>query len=243
MSPYHINTITANPTVCKTLNNCPLSHYDSKSEAKKTFDNETRDRLLRNPVYSPLTRTLVKNNKLNDPVDELIILGEYLTERGYDIAGIVPAGSTLYNTKIPGQPTHDYDYFVFVNDELYNYKHIVLDTLDMFIIPVNLVTKYVSQPQIIEGYFAVISKNSYYVTHDFKNFFSKDSLKTLYGLYEEHLRDYVRKHEMREYPPARLDRERKHMLRWVIYLERDDKEIFDPRLSLSEREQWLTQVL
>ena len=246
MTEYHVNPVSDQAVICKEKD-CPhpgiaSKHFTTPSEAKEAYDTELVETYLSN-APSGLTEELFRTAPELPPL-VVTILGEYLTDKAFSVKAIVPSGSTLYNTELPGRERHDYDYVVFVDDDerLPRYKHALIgyqDVLvDFFIVPLSMVETYVRQGQIVEAYFAVLAGLSLYKSDSFTRLSDEDSFLSSYFV---NLEEYIGKHAAGDYPPARLQRERKHMLRWRIYVTRQPKKPFSPRLSESERKLWLSE--
>lgn len=240
MKQYHVNPASDQPVVCKGPAACPHPgevsyHAATAEEAKSAYDARLMAHYLSNPVTPLVDSLLATRGELPERV--MRILGNHLEENGFQVLAITPSGSMLYNTELPHRATHDYDFVVFVKDDerLPRYRHSIVGDVDFFIVPLSLVPSYSRQGQIVEGYFAVRAGLALYE----EEFTPLDDEDELLRSYFENLQEYIGKHEAGEYPPHRLEREHKHMLRWRLYLARGAETVFTPRLDGVERMTWL----
>lgn len=172
------------------------------------------------------------------------VLG-YCDHMGYSPIVIVPSGSDLYNTALPDVPRHDFDFVIFVNEDWDCYRHATFGPVDMFLVPVALIPKYLSQSQVAEALFGYHHGHAVFVDEDVVGTIaemSEDAAMVYVVGYCDKSREHVRKHADRAYPAKRLDREFKHCRRWVRYLDRGASGIPDPRLSDEERSLWLKDI-
>mgnify|MGYP001186473091 CR=1 FL=1 len=176
------------------------------------------------------------------PTGVLAIVESELAKLPIVPIAIVPSGSLLYNTEIPGRARHDWDFVIFAEPCAYleKYRHFMVGDVDFFIIAIDKIFFYKRQVQFTEAYFALKMKTEVVRYKDWA--LSLNEEVELLANFWECLTEAVRKHAAKEYVPARLEHEFKHQLRWQCYLARVDKESFTPILTNAEREWWLAKL-
>lgn len=255
MPEFHVNPLTGKSIICRKVNECDAvsGHYSSREEAESEHVRKLTQHLLEvEATHAGVTDGFRQRDRWSIPDDVLRVLSGWVTDSPEKVVAVVPSGSLLYNTSMPGVPMHDYDFMVFIEDDekWSNYRHVMIGLVDLFIVPLRMIEKYVTHTQVVEGWSAVMTDQWLLLDETAK---SSDNLLQLqyqdaehgFLLYEyfSNIAEYIDKHAQKVYPEVRLVRERKHMLRWKLYVARDSsRNFFNPRLTDVEREDWLRAV-
>lgn len=90
------------------------NHFSTMKEAQDSFEKDNKNRMFSNvsKKEAMLYSQMLRNNNGRYPEEVLKKLSSYLSQQSYDSLTVIPAGSALYNTSIPGRKTHDYDFTV-----------------------------------------------------------------------------------------------------------------------------------
>lgn len=249
---YHLGR--SGPAPCKaTKIACPLGgeevHFSSKQEAEKAYEHKMKDTLLPKPRKADLTDELVANGGELYPREALVKLGKLLQERPYKPLVVMPAGSTLYNTAIPGREVHDYDFVVFCSPSptLRNVHQTMEGELDVNFVDVTKLTTLANRSSSFsESLFAHNLGRGLNTPPDDAYTPMLSALRLSEIKYFDLLDDVMRSHRQQFTEPVTQEsptefRNFKHTVRWMIYQQRWGSygKPMDPRLSSEERERWL----
>lgn len=240
---------------------CPLGaspeeHYanlptaTAAYEAKMSSDTLTT---MKSRDKTSVTSTLLRNGSRDYPAAVLKQLGEYLESRPYKPLVVIPAGSQLYNSSVPGRALHDYDFTVFATPHRTlkkSHQHLSGE-LDVNTVGVDKIQTLARRSApLSEAFYAYKSGRSLAVFDDPKWGPYTSSIQLPVSQYYDLLDDCVRStsHEFTE--PATQDDKKnfhnfKHSLRWQIYQKRWGSEgppVFDPRFTDEERELFKTGI-
>lgn len=254
MPEYHVNPLTGKSIICRSAGSCDVvGHYPTREEAENKYVATMTAHLLQVETKFPeITDGLRDHDVWSIPDEVLRVLSGWITESAEKVLAVVPSGSLMYNTVRPNTPMNDYDFMVFVDDDekWKNYRHCKIGLVDLFIVPLRLIESYASYSQIIEGWAAIKTEQYLFLDESFKSVENSGVRQSqdmqhdlLMDSYFRRLEEYLVKYESGEYPDSRKVQDRKHMLRWKIYLGRDSsRKTFNPRLTGVEREGWLIAI-
>lgn len=262
MAKYHLTD--EGPKLCNaTVKKCPLGnsadeHFTELRDAEEAFKNLLE---FHNPnsltglQKISITRDLLTGNAERFPTKIIEQLGSYLESQPYRALTVIPMGSALFNTVIPGKPVHDYDFMVLTtpHPKLRTIHHHMDGELDVMSVSVTTLLRqdYVKSTSLMEGMFAAkagrtILRNA---TDPWATYF--EAVRTPMGQYFESLNFSIASHSKNFVEPVPKDSGRaftnfKHCVRWAIYQKRwgdggghDSNFGFDPRLSDDERKVFL----
>lgn len=262
MAKYHLTD--EGPKVCNaTVKNCPVGdpaseHFADRRDAEEAFKNLLE---FRNPdsltglQKTSITRDLLSGNAGRFPTQIIEQLGGYLEKQPYRALSVIPVGSALFNTVIPGKPVHDYDFMVLTtpHPKLRTINHHMDGELDVMSVDVTTLMRqdYVRSTSLMEAVFA--AKAGRTILHNTSDPWSTyfESVRTPMGHYFESLHFSIESHSKHFVEPVSKDDGRafttfKHCVRWSIYQKRwgdgggnESNFSFDPRLTDDEREVFL----
>lgn len=262
MAKYHLTD--DGPKVCNaTVKNCPkgfsaTEHFTDIGDAEKAYESmmETRNpESLKSLQKKSLTRELLIGDNGKTPKHVIEQLGAYLESQPYRTLSVIPIGSELFNTKIPGRPVHDYDFAVLTtpHPKLRTATHHLDGELDVMALDVTSLLRqdYVKSTSIMEAVFA--AKAGRTIMSNDSDPWSKyfNAVRTPMSHYFESLHFSLESHKKRFTEPVQKDDKNgfttfKHCVRWSLYQKRwgDGKDHesnfeFDPRLTDDERKTFL----
>lgn len=248
-----VSKCRATPGNCplKGIDNNPSKHFDNIEEARWDFEKQASIVFKETPKRKTLSTVLL--NKCGDryPKETLVKLGDYLDAQPYTTLNILPAGSHLYGTQIPGKVNHDYDFTAFVTPDsgLSKVKHYMDDELDLNVINITQIPVISARSTpFSESFFALQAGRSLVeINNNWTPFVHSLRIPPMryFGL----LSDVIKSQSHEFHEPVDMNaglefKNFKHVARWSIYYKRFgsrsmNTHFVDPVLSLEERELWL----
>lgn len=187
------------------------------------------------------------------PVKVLEELSSYLNSRPYQTLAVLPSGSHLYNTSIPGRSVHDYDFTVFSEPHASltkKSKQYITGDIDVKVVSVtNLKDLVRRSTELSEACFALQNDEELVRIEDDKWTPYLRSFRPSIIEYYDLIDDCIKSHEYEE-PVSMNDKVAfknfKHTVRWSLYQQRwsefDARKGFDPKLSDEERLKFLKAI-
>lgn len=251
MTKYHLGK--NGPSPCKAKKRCPLGgpseHFKTQTEASQAYEKRMNSLTIppaREKQPESITNILVAAGDGKYPEPILRQLGEYLETRPYKPLAVIPAGSQLYGSEVPGRAVHDYDFTVFAtpHSSLKKPKQHLAGELDVHSIGVDRVQELARRSAPIREAFYAMRAGRALASFDDPQWGSYfNSINLPVGQYYDLLDDCVRStsHEYTE-PVSQEEKNNfhnfKHSLRWQIYMKRwgsEGSDEFDPRFTEEEQ--------
>lgn len=228
---------------------CPLGgeevHFTSLEEAATAYEASMKDQMLPPGRKTELTDELVANGKDIYPKEVLVKLGQMLKDKPYTPLTVLPAGSALYNTVIPGKPVHDFDFTVVAEPypSLRTMKQSMQGELDVNFVSVTDLSRFSNRSTpLSEALFARRAGHNLTSLPDSPYSPMLASFRLSEMKYFDLLDDVMKSPRQQFEEPVTPDtpnefRNFKHTVRWRIYQLRWGKagKPFDPRLTEEER--------
>lgn len=253
MKKFHITA--QGPKICRASKRpCPLGspeeHYPSFLEAQKVYEQSFAREHLKGHRKSqgvPWAEELLETCRDRYPEGILKQLGAYLDSRPFKTLVLLPAGSDLYGTKIPGRARHDYDFTAFVtpHESRKGITQYMEGELDISLTNVSELPELSRRSvPLAEAFHAYRQGAALGMREDEAWSPYLRSLRVPLTPYFDLLTDVLKYHEVVE--PVVQDGSKnaanlKHRLRWLLYQERWGQEgegAFDPRLTPEEITRW-----
>ncbi len=242
------------PSRCNaTKQACPFGgpdlHFPTKDAAGWAYEAKMMHTTHTKAKKTSLTSNLIAGGGHIYPESALRLLGAYLESRPYKTLTVIPSGSHLYGTSIPGKENHDYDFIVFAtpHPSLRTTKNFIRDEIDVVTVDVTKIHQLaLRSSSFTEAFYGYQQGLSIYAHTDdpwmsYLNA-SRISDEVYYGL----LSDCIRSHQFRFVEPVDPNnkvefKNLKHTIRWSLYQARWGKGTgqFDPRLTPEERVKFL----
>lgn len=124
----------------KWLQESTAQKYDNLPATQRKREGRKKIAVVKNPRIRESMKEKARTKFSVIPPEVLDQLADFLDERQEETVLVVPSGSVLYNTMIPGRQTHDYD-FVVVTEPTNSGKakqHLVGE-LDAILVPIDKV--------------------------------------------------------------------------------------------------------
>lgn len=252
MNKYHITD--NGPAVCTaSVRPCPIggaeSHFTSKKAAQEAYEKKMSSLVLPRKRKLELVDELIANGEKYYPKEALVKLSQFIKESPYTPLVVVPAGSALYNTAIPGKEIHDYDFTVFTAPyhSLKKATHSMRGEIDVNYLGVDrLSTITTRSTPFSEAVFARRVGHGLNGLPDNPYSALLASFRVPEIKYFDTVDDVMRSHRQQFEEPVSPEnsvdfRNFKHTVRWTIYQKRwgVTEGPFDPRLNDEERELFL----
>lgn len=228
---------------------CPLGgedvHFTSLKEASQAYEELMQHQTLPAARKGDLADELIANGSHLYPKEVLIKLSAFLKERPYTPLTVLPAGSSLYNTVIPGKAVHDFDFTVVTEPypSLRTMKQSMEGELDVNFVSVTDLSRFSTRSTpLSEALFAqrVGRGLNSLPASPYSPMLANFRLSEL--KYFDLVDDVMRSHRQQFQEPVTPDnandfRNFKHTVRWRIYQRRwgNANGPFDPRLTEDER--------
>lgn len=240
----------------RALFQCPFmpmdSHGANAQEARERFEEMMHSQVL-TANRTSLTDKLLAKNDGRFPEEILVQMGGLLEDKPFKPMVIIPAGSQLYNSTVPGVPVHDYDFTVFAEPHSSlerNDKKYLQGELDVNVVPITKLDKATRRStSLTEAFYAYRSNEQLLATaanSQWQPYLR--SMRIPLVRYFDLLDDVKRSHaQAYEEPVTRDDKvgfkNFKHSVRWTLYQQRwaseGPSDSFNPRLSDEERKIYL----
>ena len=253
---WHINN-QGNAEVCTASIRCPFmpidEHGSTAQEARERFEESMQSQLL-TATRSSLTDKLLAKNDGHFPEEILVQMGGLLESKEFKTMVVIPAGSHLYNSTIPGAAVHDYDFTVFAEPHpslSHHDKKYLQGELDVNVVPITKLDKATRRSSSLAEAFYAYRSNEQLLSTASESPWQPylRSMRIPLVRYFDLLDDVKRAHERGYEEPVSRDnkvefKNFKHSVRWTLYQRRwNDTSLpadsFNPRLSDEERELYL----
>lgn len=241
----------AGPGPCRaTRGRCPYGgpdeHYNTREEAQAAFEEKYKSlELSSHSKSNTLREQLHASGKGQYPKAILNQLSSFLEDKPYKTLVVLPAGSQLYNSAIPGRPVHDYDFTAFVEPhETLKYKPYphLSGELDVTIVRIDALSDVSRRSTPISEAFLAYKSQRHLAKQESSWDPYLSSLNVPLVRFFDTMDDVMRSQTFTE--PALQDDPKnfnnfKHNVRWTLYHRRwgsgGGEDGFDPRLTDEER--------
>lgn len=257
---YHVNPkgevgkCTARPGNCPYGD--PKDHMPTPQLARERYEEMMSQQLFK-AAKSKLTDRLLASNNGRFPEEIVNQLGGLLESKPFVSMEIIPAGSALYNTALPGATVHDYDFTVFAEPHQVlarKDKKYLQGELDVNVVPITKLDKATRRSTSLSEAFYAYRSNEQLLSSASSSLWQPylRSIRLPLVRYYDLLDDVKRAHSQSFVEPVSRDdkdgfRNFKHAVRWTLYQKRwsaggPPEESFNPRLSDGEREIFLRAI-
>lgn len=197
-----------------------------------------------------LLKNFRKNDRWGIPDKVKFDLARTLSKSPFTVTAVIPSGSMLYGTKLPG-PVHDYDFTVFA--EPYTTKKgrprvIQIDSLDLSVYSIDTVLDFARRSTSLSEAVRALSEGKVLCMNETKWSSYMRGMRIPdnqhFGLIDDVVRS--KSHSFTE-PVSRDDADEfrgfKHVVRWKLYSERwGSGQSLDPELTEEERRRFYSII-